>query len=495
MKKKLIRFFLFFVKIKNRKWKKNAIKIQNRTLLALTQKAQKTDFGKRHKFSEIYDYESFKSRVPLREYEDFKEFLFKNNVKNKTWIGSPIYYCKTSGTTSGVKFIPISKHSLSNHINSARAAILNYMIKASKTSLINGKMMFIQGMPTLDFHYQVPSGRLSGIVAHHVPFYLRNKRLPSYKINSTENWLEKMEGIIFETHNQNMTLIGGIPPWLIMYFEKLIKKTNKKTVLEIFPNLELLVVGGMNFAPYAERFKALLGGEVQIIEVYAASEGFFAYQDQLEIPELLLLIDEGIFYEFINTKTYYSGKPERISIEDIKLGENYALVVNSNAGLWGYIIGDTIRFTSKDPYRIVITGRLNQFISAFGEHLIIEEAEKAVSILNQNSGAFIKEFHVAPKFINDSGGLPYHEWFIEFDKHPRDIKQYELKLDMLLQEQNIYYKDLISSETLQTLKITILRNESFNNYMEDKGKLGGQNKMIRLSNNRDVANEILKFAL
>jgi len=476
-------------------WVSNGIEIQMKTLDYLISRGKATRFGKDHHFSRISDYKSFKNQVPVRSYEEIKGYieLVKNGEKDILWPGRPLYFCKSSGTTSGVKYLPISKESMSNHINSARNALLNYIHENKHPELINGKMIFLQGSPELSSTHGIPTGRLSGIVAHHVTKYLQGNRLPSLKTNCIADWEEKVDAIVEETIKENMTVISGIPPWLQMYFLKVLDRTGKQTIKEVFPELQLIVVGGVNFNPYKMTFEKLIGAGVDYLEVYPASEGFFAYQNSQKDKDLLLLLNENIFYEFIPVDEVGSAMPTRLCIEDVELNTNYALVVNSNAGFWAYLIGDTIRFTSLNPWKIVVTGRIEQFISAFGEHVIAEEVESAIQEIIRNNRLQINEFTAAPQVNPENGELPYHEWFIEFEEVPDELHLLRLQLDLSMRKRNIYYDDLIGGNVLQPLKIRPVEPGGFKKYMEFTGKIGGQNKVVHLCNDRSVADLLIQL--
>ncbi|PKP35918.1 MAG: hypothetical protein CVU00_00320 [Bacteroidetes bacterium HGW-Bacteroidetes-17] len=491
----LTKMFAGIIVRKTNKWVSNGIEYQKKTLNYLISQGKETKFGKDHHFAQIHDYESFKKHVPIRSYEDIREYIerIKSGEKDVLWPGKPIYFCKSSGTTSGVKYLPISKESLPNHINSARNALLNYIHENNHPELVNGKMIFLQGSPELSSTNGISTGRLSGIVAHHVPRYLQSNRLPSFKTNCIENWEEKVDAVVEETINENMTLIGGIPPWLQMYFTKVLERSGKKNIKEVFPALQLIVVGGVNFNPYKKTFEKLIGPNVDFLEVYPASEGFFAYQNSQKERDLLLLLNENIFYEFIPANESMSTSPNRICLEDVELNKNYALVVNSNAGFWGYLIGDTIKFTSLNPYKIVVTGRISHFISAFGEHVITEEVESAIEEITQIENIQIVEFTTAPQVNPENNELPYHEWFIEFKEVPNDLHSLGKKLDLLLRKKNIYYDDLIVGNVLQPLKITPVRSNGFKKYMELTDKIGGQNKVVHLCNDRSIADQLVKL--
>ena len=473
----------------------SAIHAQSIIFHNLLEGGKETLFGQDHNFSKIKTYQDFKNSVPIRDYEESKKYidLIIDGRKDVLWRGKPIYFCKTSGTTSGTKYIPITKDSMPNHILSARNALLSYIAETGDASFVNGKMIFLQGSPELEKLNGIAVGRLSGIVANHVPAYLLKNRMPTYATNCIEDWEEKVDAIVEETIKEDMALISGIPSWVQMYFEKLIKKTGKENIKEIFPNFSLFVYGGVNFEPYRSIFEKTIGTSLPSIELYPASEGFIAFQDSQKASGMLLIVDSGIFYEFIPVEDYYNESPLRISLEDVEVGVYYALIINSNAGLWGYSIGDIIKFVSVDPYRIIVAGRLKHFISAFGEHVIAEEVESAMSIAVKKEGIEVLEFHVAPQ-VNPPNGLPYHEWSIEFANDPGDICALAIMIDRLMQEKNVYYKDLIEGKVLRKLVIRKISKNGFVDFMRPRGKLGGQNKVPRLANDRQFADELSKFA-
>ena len=453
----------------------------------------KTDFGKEHGFENIKSYEDFVKQVPVRDYEAFKPYIekIKQGRHNVLWKGQPIYLAKTSGTTSGVKYIPISKDSIDNHINTARNSLLCYMAETGNTRFADGKLIFLSGSPELERVGGIPTGRLSGIVNHHVPKYLRANQLPSYETNCIEEWEEKLDKIVEETIQQNMTLISGIPPWMQMYFDRLTEKSGKK-VGELFPDFSVMVQGGVNFEPYKAKLFESIGRKVDTIELFPASEGFFAFQDSQNAEGLLLNTNSGIFFEFVPAAEIFNETPTRISLKDVKQGENYAMLVNNNAGLWGYNIGDTVKFVSVNPYRILVTGRTKHFISAFGEHVIGEEVESALMDAASQERIHVTEFTVAP-MISQDGGKSYHEWFIEFENTPTDLHAFAKKVDDNLRQKNVYYDDLIGGNILQQLNISIVKKNGFIDYMKSIGKLGGQNKVPRLSNDRKIADGLKQW--
>jgi len=470
------------------------VEVQKKVLSQLVNKASGTQFGKDHNFSKIQSHQEFKNQVPIKDYEGLRPYIEKmvEGQPDILWPGKPTYLSKTSGTTSGVKYIPITKDSIPNHINSARNALLSYIHRSGNSQFLEGNLMFLSGSPSLETKSGIHVGRLSGIVNHHVPSYLRRSQLPSYDTNCIEDWENKLDAIIEETINKPMSLISGIPPWVQMYFDRLEAKTQKK-IMEVFPDFSLFVYGGVNFEPYKEKLFHSIGKKIDSIETYPASEGFIAYQDRYDEEGLLLLLNSGIYYEFIPAEEYHSDNPTRLSIGEVELGVNYAVILNNNAGLWGYSIGDTVKFVSKDPYRLLVTGRIKHFISAFGEHVIGEEVEKAMKLaLAEFTAVKITEFTVAP-YVSADKGMSRHEWYVEFDELPIDIEAFEKCLDFHLTRLNTYYNDLISGNILSKLKVKYLKKESFINYMKSQGKLGGQNKVPRLSNDRKIADELDKY--
>ena len=477
---------------KAEEFKKNAEKNQEELLLSLLNTAKKTLFGRTYDFENIKSVKDFQKKVPVADYEDLKPYIekVKRGQKDILWIETPEYFAKTSGTTSGSKYIPISKEGMPFQVKGAQSALFHYIAKKNNADFVGGKMIFLQGSPELEEVFGVKTGRLSGIVAHHIPNYLQKNRLPSWETNMMEDWEAKVDKIVEETEKENMTLISGIPPWLIMYFEKLIEKNGKK-IKQIFPNLQLIVTGGVNYEPYREKMEELLGGKVDIVQTFPASEGFFAFQDDYTKEGLLLLTNHGIFYEFIPLEQYGKPDAQRLTLKDIELNKDYALILTTNSGLWAYSIGDVVRFIDKDPHRILVSGRTKHFTSAFGEHVIAFEVEEAMKATVEKFPAQITEFHLAPE-VNPEEGLPYHEWFIEFEKEPENLDTFKNELDDQLRKRNTYYDDLISGNILQKLHISKLQKNAFQEYAKSQGKLGGQNKIPRLANDRKIA-DLLKI--
>ena len=485
------KIFANVVHKKTQKWVQNPMETQQNVFQNLLASAKETQFGKDHNFSEIKSFEDFAKQVPIRDYEELRPYVDRvvNGEENILWKGKPIYFAKTSGTTSGAKYIPLTKESMPFHIEAARNAILGYIYETGKTDFVDGKMIFLQGSPILEEKNGIKLGRLSGIVAHFVPKYLQKNRMPSWKTNCIEDWETKVDSIVEETFNENMTVISGIPSWVQMYFEKLEQKGNKP-VGDIFKNFNLFIYGGVNYEPYRAKFENLIGRKVDSIELFPASEGFFAYQDSQKDKGMLLLLNSGIFYEFVKSEEFFTENPKRYTIGEVELKVNYVLIISTNAGLWAYNIGDTVQFTSLKPYRVIVSGRIKHYISAFGEHVIGKEVECALKEAMESSNIRVNEFTVAPQ-IAPNLGLPYHEWFIEFENEPENLEDFALKIDNEMRKQNSYYDDLIIGKVLKTLVISKVSKNGFQEYMKSIGKLGGQNKIPRLGNDRKIA-DLLK---
>lgn len=474
----------------------NAVADQEKTFQELIRKATNTTFGKDHHFQEVQTTKDFRQAVKVTDYEGLRPYVeqIKRGENDILWPGKPMYFAKTSGTTSGVKYIPITKDSLPNHIVSARNALFNFCQKAGLLSVFDGRVIFLSGSPTLTDVGGVATGRLSGIVNHQIPAWLKGNQLPSYDTNCIEDWEDKVAQIVEETWQKDMRLISGIPPWVQMYYELLLEKTGQSNINQIFPNFQLFVYGGVNYEPYRAKMESLVGKHIPSLELYPASEGFFAFQNEVENDGLLLNTNSGIWYEFIPLDQVFNDNPTRLSLHEVEIGVDYAIIINNNAGLWGYNIGDTVRFVNKDPYKLVVSGRIKHYISAFGEHVIGKEVEEAMQATCQKLEASAIEFTVAPQ-VNPTSGLPYHEWLISFGKTPGDLKSFAELLDAEMCAQNIYYKDLINGAILQPAVVTVLHEDAFRQYMKDQGKLGGQNKVPRLSNDRKIANQLYSYRL
>jgi hypothetical protein len=489
IKSALLRPFSQYVARRIDRMSSNAVACQEKIFQEIIKTAKKTAFGQEHHFENIQSHEDFVKNVPIRDYEGLKTYIerLKTGESNVLWPGKPRYFAKTSGTTSGVKYIPITRESTSNHFGTARDTMFNYAARTGNFAWLDGFLIFLSGSPELDSIAGIPTGRLSGISNHLVPAWLRRNQMPGWETNCIEDWEEKLEKIVSETLPKDMRMISGIPPWVLMYYERLLAVTGKKTIREIFPNYSVFAFGGVNFEPYRAKLEALVGGKIDSVEMFPASEGFIAFQDSFPSKGLLLNANSGIFFEFIPLDEISKPYPTRLTLKDVQKGVNYVLILSSNAGLWGYNIGDTVIFVSTNPYRLIVSGRVKHYISAFGEHVIGKEVEEAMQTVADRENVRISEFHVAPQVNPPEGGAAYHEWFVEFDTVPVDLEYFAKALDNEMMLQNIYYDDLIKGQILQPLKIRPLKPNSFRDYMKSEGKLGGQNKVPRLANDRKIA--------
>lgn len=480
----------WFIQQETAVWANKPIETQDRVLKQLINGGKSTAFGKDHQFDSIQNHADFVKRVPIKDYEQLRSYFDRtaNGEANILWPGKPLYLAKTSGTTSGAKYIPITRESIPNHINGARNALLRYVYETGKSQFVDGKLIFLSGSPELEKKSGIHLGRLSGISNHFVPDYLRSNQMPSYETNCIEDWETKVDKIVDETLNERMTLISGIPSWVQMYFDKIQERTGKQ-IKDVFPDFSIFVYGGVNYEPYRAKIEASIGKRIDSIELFPASEGFFAYQDRQGEKGMLLLLNAGIFYEFVPVEEIHNDNPTRLTIGQVEMGKNYAMIINSNAGLWGYSLGDTVQFVSTKPYRVIVSGRIKHFISAFGEHVIAKEVEMALNAAIGTCGGEVTEFHVAPQ-VNPEGGLPYHEWFISFTKKPDDMTSFAQAIDQSMQEQNIYYRDLLDGNILRSAVVTDLPEDAFLKYAKSQGTLGGQFKLPRLANDRKVADQL-----
>ncbi|MDO7876624.1 GH3 auxin-responsive promoter family protein [Hymenobacter sp. ASUV-10] len=494
IKSALSRPLAAYVVSRYQQWQRRPEATQLALLRQLTATAAGTAFGRAHELGRIQTPADLARQVPVRDYEGLKSYFDRTQAgeADVLWPGRPLYLAKTSGTTSGTKYIPITKASIPNHINGAKDALLHYVQRTGRSEFLDGKLIFLSGSPALETHHGIHTGRLSGIANHHVPGYLRRNQLPTFQTNIIEDWETKLDHIVEETLPEDLRLISGIPPWVQMYFDKLIAITGRP-IKDIFPNFNLFVYGGVNFGPYRAKLFESIGRPVDSLETFPASEGFLAFQDQPGNPGLLLLLSSGIFFEFIPAERFFDENPPRLSIADVELDKNYAIVLTSNAGLWAYSLGDTVRFVDLHPHRVVVTGRIKHFLSAFGEHVIGEEVEQALrEVMTQFPGVEVTEFTVAPLVSSDPATPSRHEWLVEFGRPPQDVAAFGEKLDGALRRRNTYYNDLRQGSILVSLQLTALPAGAFQRYMKSQGKLGGQNKVPRLSNDRALAEGLLQ---
>jgi len=496
-KSRAIKPFARTISAKIRKDAANAVSDQQKIFQSIVKKSKQTAFGTDHDFASIKSFKDFSAQVPIVTYEQLQPYITRvvKGEANVLWPGKPSYLAKTSGTTSGVKYIPITKASLPNHMNTARNALLSFAYRKKRMSIFDGKLIFMSGSPVLQDKAGMKIGRLSGIVNHEIPKWALSNQIPTYETNCIEDWEPKLDVMAAEPIGTDLRLVSGIPPWVQMFYETLLKKTGKETIKELFPNFQIFAYGGVNFSPYKQSLKKLVGFDIPSFETYPASEGFIAFQDESNEDGLLLNTNSGIFFEFVPVSEINAEKPIRLTLKEIELNTEYVVILNNNAGLWGYNIGDTIQFVSKDPYRLVVSGRVKHYTSAFGEHVIAKEVETAFSIAAAKHQIQVTEFTVAPQVNPESHELPHHEWFMEFEQEPQDLHAFAHDIDAELRKQNIYYDDLIKGNILQPLVLRKLKKFSFQEYMKSIGKLGGQNKVPRLSNDRIIANKLSQYII
>ncbi len=464
---------------------------QQKVFKQIVLNGSRSSFAKDFGISKSMSYNKFINRVPLLSYEDFKKYINRISLgeKNILTSGTPSYFAITSGTTSGTKYIPLTKEMMNMQTRAIKELLLLYAYQKNYYNIVGAGMMFIQGSPSLRRFNNMPYGKLSGIAAHHVPFYLKKNRFPSMETNQITPWGEKIKLIAKETINKDMHIIGGIPPWVITYFKELLSLARCERVKDVFPNLQVYIHGGTSFESYKKNFFKLCGS-VDTLEVYPASEGFFAYQDVIEDKALKLLTNHGVFYEFVSLDDYNAGlEQNRVPVEGVDLNIDYVMIVTTIAGLWSYNTGDTVRFVSKNPYKILFSGRASQFCSTFGEHVIEKEVLSSLEEAVLCFGGVVVEFTVAP-YISDSTSC--HQWFVEFSVTPNSISSFRKKLCETMRRQNPYYKDLVDSGVIKTLELKPVKSGGFAAYMKSIGKFGGQNKCPHLTNNRSIADFLIK---
>ena len=478
---------------------KYPIEVQKELLDTLIKNARETEIGKLYDFKSIKNYHSFKNRVPIVDYDKIENLINRSRKgeQNIFWPSQIKWFAKSSGTTnSKSKFIPVSNESLEDcHYKAGKDMLSIYFNNNEDSQLLSGKSLRLGGSRELYNDNNTYFGDLSAIIIDNLPFWAELSSTPSHKVSLMSEWESKMKAIIKEAIPENVTSLAGVPSWMLVLLNNLIKKTNKNNILEIWPNLEVYFHGGINFNPYKSEYQKLFPDKnFKYYEIYNASEGFFGIQDQNNSDELLLMLDYGIFYEFIplNSQNEYDEK-NIISLEEIELSVNYAIVISTNAGLWRYKIGDTIQFTCKNPFRIKITGRIKHHINAFGEELIIDNAENALSKVLNKTNSEIVDYTAAPIFMkNKNEGA--HEWMIEFKKNPKNIEEFTFLLDNELKKQNSDYEaKRYKNLTLNFPKINIAKKGLFYNWLKKNNKLGGQHKIPRLSNERTFIEELKKM--
>jgi hypothetical protein len=473
--------------------------IQNETLFSLTQSAQNTEWGKKHKYRKIDSLDTFQKSIPLQDYNDIKPFVdrLRDGEKDLLWPGEVKWFAKSSGTTNDKsKFIPVTKEALEEcHLRGPKDVFAQFITNHPETKVLKGKTLTLGGSHRVNnFSNNSYYGDLSAIMLENVPFWSDFIRIPSTEIALIEEFEEKIEKIIETSLDENVTSFAGVPSWYLVLFNRILEKTGKSNLLEVWPNLEVFAHGGVNFEPYREQYQKLIpSSQMHYIETYNASEGFFGIQDNLHQNDMLLMLDYGIFYEFIPMSEFDKPNPRVIGLEDVELDQNYAIVISTNAGLWRYVIGDTIKFTCKYPFKIKVTGRTKHFINAFGEELIIDNAEQAMNIACGHSGAIVNEYTAGPIFMgNNQKGA--HQWLIEFDVPPDDLDHFTRILDNSLKTLNSDYEAKRHKNlTLEMPHIVSVPRGTFYSWMKKRGKVGGQNKIPRLANNRKYLDEVLNM--
>ena len=479
-------------KIEN--FQKDPVGEQETIFRYLMKQASKTQFGKDHGLTPNTSYEDFKKLVEIKKYDDFIPYIDKvlEGEKNVLYPGKPLYLATTSGTTSGEKYIPVTKDSLKRGMASSVLCSATYLEETQNYPSLFKKMVILSANPALENINGVLTGKITGIFNRHIPSFMKKQRIPSVETNSMDDWDEKMERTIYEALGQDVGMVGGFPGWIIRFFERTLQVTGKKTIKEVFPNLKIITHGGVAYGPYKERMETLIGEQFDRLEVFSASEGFMAFQDRQQTEDMLLVPNSEIFFEFVPLDQWGTPDAERLSLKDVKVGIPYALVISTMAGLWAYDLGDTITFTSLNPYRLKVSGRTKHFISNSGEHLISEQVEWALTETAKTFGVEIIDFSVAPLITNTENGNR-HEWLIEFQNHPEDLQAFSQSLADNLCIKSDNYKILRESSILHDPVVTPLKRGAFVNYMKSIGKMTHQNKVPRLMNSRNLADAVKAY--
>lgn len=479
-------------------WMDKPVDAQRAVLQDLITHAQYTEFGRKYGFNDLFDFRTFKQLVPIHEYDDLKPWIERtmNGEENLLWNTPVSWFAKSSGTTSDKsKFIPITTESLEDcHYQAAKDVLTLYYNTNPESDLLTGKGLVIGGSHQIHtINEEVQYGDLSAVLLQNTPFWSNWLRTPELSIALMDEWETKIEKLAQSTITENVTSISGVPTWTLVLIKRILEITGKANLKEVWPNLELYIHGGVSFTPYKEQFKKLIGDTIHYLEMYNASEGFFAAQDRLNDEGMLLFLNHGIFYEFMPVEEYGRKNPQTIGLNKVETGRNYALIITTNGGLWRYMVGDTVQFTSLSPYRIKVSGRLKHYINAFGEEVIVDNTDKAIAVTCEKTGAIVNDYTAGPVYFSD-GGNGAHEWLIEFEKQPQNLDIFINELDAALQSVNSdyeakRYKDIALRKPI----IHALQKGTFNQWLKSKDKLGGQHKIPRLSNDRKYVEEILKI--
>lgn len=480
-------------------WKSHPVDSQREVLQDLVTSAQYTEFGRKYNFSRLFNIKDFKQAVPIHEYEDLKPYIQRimDGEQNILWNTPVSWFAKSSGTTSDKsKFIPVSEESLQDcHYQAAKDVLTFYYNFNPDSDLLTGKGLVIGGSHNIhQVNEEVQYGDLSAVLLQNSPFWGHWIRTPELSIALMDEWENKIEMLAKTTTKENVTSISGVPTWTLVLFKRILEITGKSCIAEIWPSLELYIHGGVSFTPYREQFQKLIGKKIHYLEMYNASEGFFAAQDNPSEEGMLLFVDHGVFMEFMPIEEYGKEHPETIGLQEVELGKNYALIISTNGGLWRYLLGDTVQFTSLYPFKVKVSGRLKHYINAFGEEVIVDNSDKAIAIASEKTNTIVNDYTAAPVYFGDNNNGA-HEWLIEFEKDPADINIFMKELDQALQQVNSdyeakRYKDIALAKPIGH----ILKKGVFTNWLKSKGKLGGQHKVPRLSNERRYLEEILLMA-
>jgi hypothetical protein len=477
-------------------WITFPISAQRNVLQHLVTQAQYTEFGRKYKFSRLFTVKDFKERIPIHEYDDLKQYINRMMAgeQNILWNTPINWFAKSSGTTSDKsKFIPISDESLKDiHFKGSKDVLTNYYKNFPDSDLLTGKSLVVGGSHQVySLDEDIQYGDLSAVLMQNTPFWGHWIRTPELSIALLDEWESKIEKLAQNTIHENVTSLAGVPTWTIILIKRILEISGKKTLKEVWPNLELYMHGGVSFTPYREQVNKLIGAPINYLEMYNASEGFFAAQNMPDDEGLLLYTDHGIFYEFLPVEEYGKPNAKTIGLKEVALHKNYALVISTNGGLWRYLLGDTIQFTSLRPFKIKVTGRLKHYMNAFGEEVIVDNADKAIAIASSKTNSVVKDYTAAPVFFSENNNGA-HEWLIEFETPPQDLNAFTIELDEALKSVNSDYEAKRYKNIALRLPIVhLLEKDTFNKWLKSKGKLGGQHKVPRLSNERKMIEEIL----
>lgn len=480
-------------------WMNNPLAAQRDVLQDLVTHGQYGEFGRQYGLNKLFSVKDFKNAIPISEYDDLKPFIDKlmHGKTNLLWNTPVKWFAKSSGTTSDKsKFIPITEESLHDcHYQASKDVLTMYYNFFPESDLLTGRGLVVGGSHQISlFNEDVQYGDLSAILLQNAPAWSSWIRTPELSIALLDEWENKLEMLARTTMIENVTSISGVPTWTILLMKRILQISGKKTIKEVWPNLELYIHGGVSFIPYKEQFQQLIGEDIKYIEIYNASEGFFAAQDSPDADGMLLFLQHGIFYEFMPIEEYGCANPKTIGLKDVELGKNYALIISTNGGLWRYMVGDTIYFTSLYPFRIKILGRIKHYINAFGEEVMVDNTDRAIAIASKKMNVVVTDYTVAPVYFSDNNN-GCHEWLISFEKNPENLQAFSFELDCALKNINSDYEAKRHKDIALSLPIVrALPKDSFNNWLYSKGKLGGQHKVPRLSNDRKLLEEILKFS-